>query len=235
MRTISQAMKDAEAEITKRVKNAKAEAEEAKLAELEKLRKKHDMLSMSLEEDAKRKTKTLQDELDGARQKAADLLGQLQQLQNASAGSDKDKKKLEDEVAALNKALSAEKERAQKAAQEADAKAKTAAKQAEDQIKQAHQLLEDARKAAQGEQDKLRKEVGDLFLKLQSAEQASKDAAAKLQEELSKGADKLKAQLAEKDAVIAARDKTIAELQKAVKDSEKGASEQVNELKNTYM
>jgi len=68
---ISQAMKDAEAEITKRVKNAKAEAEEAKLAELEKLRKKHDMLSMSLEEDAKRKTKSLQDELDAARQKAA--------------------------------------------------------------------------------------------------------------------------------------------------------------------
>jgi Flp pilus assembly protein TadB len=68
---ISQAMKQAEAEITKRVKNAKAEAEEAKLAELEKLRKKHDMLSMSLEEDAKRKTKSLQDELDAARQKAA--------------------------------------------------------------------------------------------------------------------------------------------------------------------
>jgi Flp pilus assembly protein TadB len=68
---ISQAMKDAEAEITKRVKNAKAEAEEAKLAELEKLRKKHDMLRMSLEEDAKRKTKSLQDELDAARQKAA--------------------------------------------------------------------------------------------------------------------------------------------------------------------
>ena len=68
---ISQAMKDAEAEITKRVKNAKAEAEEAKLVELEKLRKKHDMLSMSLEEDAKRKTKSLQDELDAARQKAA--------------------------------------------------------------------------------------------------------------------------------------------------------------------
>jgi hypothetical protein len=68
---ISQAMKDAEAEITKRVKNAKAEAEEAKLAELEKLREKHDMLRMSLEEDAKRKTKSLQDELDAARQKAA--------------------------------------------------------------------------------------------------------------------------------------------------------------------
>ena len=68
---ISQAMKDAEAEITKRVKNAKAEAEEAKLAELEKLRKKYDMLRMSLEEDAKRKTKSLQDELDAARQKAA--------------------------------------------------------------------------------------------------------------------------------------------------------------------
>ena len=67
---ISQAMKDAEAEITKRVKNAKAEAEEAKLAELEKLREKHDMLRMSLEEDAKRKTKSLQDELDAARQKA---------------------------------------------------------------------------------------------------------------------------------------------------------------------
>jgi len=68
---ISQAMKDAEAEITKRVKNAKAEAEEAKLAELEKLREKHDMLRMSLEEDANRKTKSLQDELDAARQKAA--------------------------------------------------------------------------------------------------------------------------------------------------------------------
>ena len=68
---ISQAMKDAEAEITKRVKNAKAEAEEAKLAELEKLRKKHDMLRMSLEEDAKRKTKSLQDAKDAARQKAA--------------------------------------------------------------------------------------------------------------------------------------------------------------------
>ena len=47
-------------EVAKRVKAAKAEAEEAKIAELEKLRKKHDMLSMSLEEDAKRKTKTLQ-------------------------------------------------------------------------------------------------------------------------------------------------------------------------------
>ena len=43
-----------------RLRNAKAEAEEAKIAELENLRKKHDMLSMSLEEDAKRKSKTLQ-------------------------------------------------------------------------------------------------------------------------------------------------------------------------------
>jgi hypothetical protein len=42
------------------LRNAKAEAEEAKIAELENLRKKHDMLSMSLEEDAKRKSKTLQ-------------------------------------------------------------------------------------------------------------------------------------------------------------------------------
>ena len=41
------------------------------MAELEKLREKYDMLRMSLEEDAKRKTKSLQDELDAARQKAA--------------------------------------------------------------------------------------------------------------------------------------------------------------------
>ena len=54
---------------------------QAKIAELEKLRKKHDMLSMSLEEDAKRKTKSLQDELDAERRKAADLLSQVQELQ----------------------------------------------------------------------------------------------------------------------------------------------------------
>lgn len=113
----AKAHKDAEAEIAKRVKNAKAEAEEAKIAELEKLRKKHDMLSMSLEEDTKRKTKSLQDELDAARAKASDLLSQLQQLQNAGANSDKDKKKLEDEVAALKKTMEAEKDRANKAAQ----------------------------------------------------------------------------------------------------------------------
>ena len=161
----------------------------------EKLRKKHDMLSMSLED------------------------------------SDKERKKLEDTLAALNKALCAEKERAQNAAQEADAKAKAEAKLAEDQIKQAHQLTEEARRTALAEQDKLRKEVGDLFSKLQTAEQAAKVAAAKLQEELIKGADKLKAQLADKDAVIASRDKKIADLEKAAKNSQKGASEQVAELK----
>jgi hypothetical protein len=41
--------------------------------------------------------------------------------------------------------------------------------------------------------------VGDLLVKLQNAEETSKDGMAKLQEELSK----LKAQLAERDAVNA--------------------------------
>ena len=63
------------------------------------------------------------------------------------------------------------------------------------------------------------------------AEEASKASAQQLQDELSKGADKLKAQLADKDAQIAERDKKIAELLKAVKDGEKGASEQLTELK----
>jgi len=229
----AKALKDAESEIAKRVKNAKVEAEEAKIAELEKLRKKHDMLNMSLEEDSKRKTKSIQEELDAARAKASDLLSQLQQLQNAGASSDKDRKKLEDDLAALKKALDSEKERAQKTAQETDAKAKLAAKLAEDQIKQAHSIAEDVRKHAQQEQDKLRKEIGELFAKLAKAEEAGKAAAQKLQDELGKGADKLRAQLAEKDGVIATRDATISELQKKVKDGEKGASEQLAELKKS--
>ena len=73
----------------------------------------------------------------------------------------------------------------------------------------------------------LRKEVGDLLVKLQNAEQASKDGVAKLKEERSK----LKAQLAEKDAVNATRCRIIADLQKAAKDSKKRSSEQANELK----
>ncbi len=63
------------------------------------------------------------------------------------------------------------------------------------------------------------------------AEEASKASAQQLQDELSKGADKLKVQLADKDAQIAERDKKISELLKAVKDGEKGASEQLTELK----
>jgi chromosome segregation ATPase len=72
--------------------------------------------------------------------------------------------------------------------------------------------------------------VGDLFLKLQAAEQASKDAAAKLMEEVSKGADKLKAQVAGKDAVIAARDTTIADLQKAADKHKKKLEHEVTAL-----
>jgi transposase-like protein len=72
--------------------------------------------------------------------------------------------------------------------------------------------------------------VGDLLVKLQNAEEASKDGMAKLQEEL----NKLKAQLAEKDAVNATRYKIIADLQKAAKDHEKRSSEQANELKMSH-
>jgi hypothetical protein len=72
--------------------------------------------------------------------------------------------------------------------------------------------------------------VGDLLVKLQNAEEASKDGMAKLQEEL----NKLKAQLAEKDAVNATRYKIIADLQKASKDHEKRSSEQANELKMSH-
>jgi hypothetical protein len=38
-----------------------------------------------------------------ARQKAADLLAQLQQAQNAGSSADKDKKRLEQEIATLTK------------------------------------------------------------------------------------------------------------------------------------
>merc|ERR1719409_2701171 len=166
------AMKDAEAEISKRVKHAKAEAEEAKLVELEKLRKKHDMLSMSLEEDAKRKEKALQDDLDAERKKSSDLLSQLQALQSGSASLDKEKQKLEDELASLRKKLDSEKTRAEKAAQEADAKLKAAAKAAEEQVKEAHAKIEEIRMSAAAGEDKLRKEIGELFAKLQMAQEA---------------------------------------------------------------
>jgi hypothetical protein len=72
--------------------------------------------------------------------------------------------------------------------------------------------------------------VGDLLVKLQNAEEASKDGMAKLQEEL----NKLKAQLAEKDAVHAIQYKIIADLQKAAKDGKNRSSEQANELKMSH-
>jgi hypothetical protein len=72
--------------------------------------------------------------------------------------------------------------------------------------------------------------VGDLLVKLQNAEETSKDGMAKLQEELSK----LKAQLAERDAVNATRYKIIADLQKAAEDHEKHLSEQTNDLKMSH-
>ena len=87
-----------------------------------------------------------------------------------------------------------------------------------------------AHKTAQVEEDRLRREVGDLLVKLQNAEEASKDGVAKLQEEL----NKVKAQLAEQNAVNATRYRII-DLQKAAEDSEKRSSEQANDLKMLQM
>ena len=75
---LKKARKDAEEEMSKKLKMATAEVEQSKLEELEKLRKKHDMLNMGLEEDAKRKQKHLQDELDEARSRASELAAKLQ-------------------------------------------------------------------------------------------------------------------------------------------------------------
>ena len=105
----------------------------------------------------------------------------------------------------------------------------------------------------------LRRRVGDLLVKLQNVEEASKDGMAKLQEKLSKlkvqleqakklkmshkkaladkdtELSKLKAQLAEKDAFNAMQYKVIANLEKAAKDSEKRLSEQANECRRTAL
>ena len=69
------------------------------------------------------------------------------------------------------------------------------------------------------------------MVKLQNAEEASKDGVAKLQEEL----NKVKAQLAEQNAVNATRYRIIADLQKVAEDSEKRSSEQANDLKMLQM
>ena len=63
---------------------------------------------------------------------------------------------------------------------------------------QAHAMAEEARKGAKQLEDKLRQEIGDLFAKLAKAEEAGKAAAQALADEMNKGADKLRAQLAEK-------------------------------------
>jgi hypothetical protein len=111
------------------VTHARAFPEEAKNAELENLRKQHEMLSSrsassgkfmhassnNLAEEAECDTKILEDELDAARQKAVDLLSQLQESRHACSSTDKDKERLEQEIAALIKAFESETERAQKA------------------------------------------------------------------------------------------------------------------------
>jgi hypothetical protein len=92
----AKSMKGAEPEIVRRiysVTHARAQPEEAKNAELENLRKQHEMLSSrsassgkfmhessnNLAEEAECETKNPEDELDAARKKAVDLLSQLQE------------------------------------------------------------------------------------------------------------------------------------------------------------
>ena len=111
------------------VTHARGKPEEAKNAELENLRKQHEMLSSrsassgkfihessnNLAEEAECETKNPEDKLDAVRQKAVDLLSQLQESRHACSSTDKDKERLDQEIAALIKAFESETERAQKA------------------------------------------------------------------------------------------------------------------------
>jgi chromosome segregation ATPase len=92
-------------------------------------------------------------------------------------------------------------------------------------------LAEEARKKAADEEQRLRREVAELMANLDKAEEAVRADEGRLKEEVIKGPDSMRTQLASKDALIAAHNATIAELQKTIKEGEKGASEQMSELR----
>ena len=92
-------------------------------------------------------------------------------------------------------------------------------------------MAEEARKKAADEEQRLRREVAELMANLDKAEEAVRADEGRLKEEVIKGPDSMRTQLASKDALIAAHNATIAELQKTIKEGEKGASEQMSELR----
>jgi hypothetical protein len=87
-------------------------------------------------------------------------------------------------------------------------------------MKQTHVMGEETRRTAQQEKDKLREEIGDLMTKLTKVPdtQHTLPSSSKLKQFM-------------ESAAATCCDKKIAELLTVVKDGEKGASEQLTELK----